>query len=89
MKTRTELFLYQLWLSAEMATHPTFRNLSGSFESWAYHRGFLRQVHELEHRNILESATSPHSTERVFRLTKLGRTLAMGERDPETLWARP
>lgn len=89
MKARTELFLYQLLWTAEMATQPTFRNLSGSFEAWAYRNGFLRQVHELERRNILESATKPDSTERVFRLTQSGRILAAGGRDPEALWARP
>ncbi len=68
---------------------PTFRNLSGSFEQWAYRGGFLRQVHALEQLQILESSTKPGSTDRVYRLTEAGRLAALGGRDPEAWWARP
>ena len=39
---------------------PTFRNLTDSYESWAYRNGLLRQVVTLERQQFLErDATAP------------------------------
>src|ERR1051325_7849162 len=65
---------------------PTFRNLSQSFESWAYESGLLRRIHELERDGFLERR---NKTDRVYRLTSAGRLRALGGRDPEAQWCRP
>jgi phenylacetic acid degradation operon negative regulatory protein len=87
LKPKTEEFLYFLIWSAERLTCPTFRNLTDSYESWAYRRGLLREVGALEHSGLLERA--PGKTEdRLYRLTEAGRLCALGGRDPATQWAR-
>ena len=48
MKPKTEELLNLLLWSAEKLTRPTFRNLTDSYESWAYRNGLLRQVSALE-----------------------------------------
>lgn len=75
-----------------MIARPTFRNVSGSFESWAYRNGLKRQLDNLERRKFVETQApgdefSPVLT-RVLRLTEAGRLLALGGRDPETQWRR-
>jgi hypothetical protein len=48
LKAKTEELLYVLLWSAEQLTRPSFRNLTDSYESWAYRHGFLRQIAALE-----------------------------------------
>jgi phenylacetic acid degradation operon negative regulatory protein len=87
VKAKTEELLYLLLWACDMAAHPTFRNLTDSFESWAYRTGFHRQLTALERRRLLES--KPDSTGgRLHRLTEAGRRLVLGARDPVSRWKR-
>ena len=87
MRAKTEELLYLLLWSCEQLARPTFRNLTDSFEGWAYRRGFQRHLEELERRKLIESRT-PDSDQRVHRLTTIGRLLALGGRDPAERWNR-
>ena len=87
MKAKTEELLYLLLWSCEQLTRPTFRNLTDSFEGWAYRNGFQRHLEELERRKLIESR-APDSDDRVHRLTAEGRLLALGGRDPVERWSR-
>ncbi len=81
-----ELLNFLLW-TAESLTQPTFRNLTESYESWAYRNGLRRQLGELEKQNLLErECAQPDS--RIYRLTEEGRLLALGGRDPQQEWDR-
>jgi DNA-binding transcriptional regulator PaaX len=86
VKARTELFLYSLLWTAEKLSRPTFRNLNESFEGWAYRSGMSRRVAELERKDFLERL---NKTDRIYRLTSLGRIRALGGRDPDAQWSRP
>ena len=66
---------------------PTFRNLTDSYESWAYRNGLLRQISTLEKGQLIE-ARGDGSDERVYRLTAQGRLCALGGRDPQVRWSR-
>lgn len=88
MNTKTEEFLYLLLWSADRLARPNFRNLTDSFEGWAYRNGFHKQVTRLEQRKLIERAPGPLA-DRLFRLTVTGRLHALGGRDPEKRWARP
>lgn len=88
INAKTELFLYHLLWTAEMIATASYRNLGGSFESWAYNSGFLRRVHELEQRQFLESEIDSRSLQRVYRLTNAGKLMALGGRDPRERWGR-
>src|SRR5260370_916786 len=87
MQAKTEELLYLLLWTCERLARPTFRNLTDSFESWAYRNGFDRQLTELERRTLVESSIAPargrESSDRVLRLTEAGRLHALGGRDPE------
>ncbi len=88
MKPKTEELLNFLLWSADQLLRPTFRNLTDSYESWAYRNGLLPQVAKLERLQLLErDAQSP--ADRLYRLTEQGRLHALGGRDPEAQWARP
>ena len=87
MKPRTEELLYLLLWGADRLACPTFRNLTDSFESWAYKNGFLRQIRELEARKILERK-SGGAAEAIYRLSESGRLIALGGRDPVAQWNR-
>ena len=88
MNTKTEEFLNLLLWSTGILTRPTFRNLTDSYEGWAYRNGLLRQVSRLERQLFLErDATAPN--DRLYRLTAQGRLHVLGGRDPEQRWARP
>src|SRR5439155_23765321 len=93
MQTKTEELLYLLLWTCDMLARPTFRNLTGSSEGWAYGHGLRRQLAELERRKLLESPASVRDRsrhlERVLRLSEAGRVHALGGRDPEARWARP
>jgi phenylacetic acid degradation operon negative regulatory protein len=87
LRPKTEELLYFLLWACELALRPTFRNLTSSFEEWAYRNGFHRQLAELERQKLLESQR--HSDgERLHRLTETGRLLALGSRDPVAWWER-
>jgi phenylacetic acid degradation operon negative regulatory protein len=87
MQPKTEAFLNALLWSADTLLRPSFRNLTDSYESWAYRRGFLPQVAKLEKLQLLER--DPHSlTDRLYRLTEQGRLHALGGRDPQVQWSR-
>jgi len=88
VRAKTEEFLNLLLWSADTLTRPTFRNLTDSFESWAYRNGLLRQICNLEKRELLERAPN-FRKDRLCRLTEKGRLRALGGRDPELRWARP
>lgn len=87
MTAKTELLLYQLLWTVDMFACPSYRNLDGSFESWAYRKGLLWQIHRLEARKFLESKESPFDRKKVVRLTQAGRRAALGGRDPVELWS--
>jgi len=87
MKPKTEELLYLLLWAGERFAQPTFRNLTESFESWAYRTGFHRRLSTLEKRQLLESEATPGGN-RLHRLTEAGRRLALGQRDPVECWKR-
>ena len=88
MQPKTEEFLNLLLWSADLLARPTFRNLTDSYESWAYRNGLLRQITTLERQQLLErDANSPD--DRLYRLSAQGRLHVLGGRDPEERWARP
>ncbi len=88
MSPKTEEFLNLLLWSAHLLTRPTFRNLTDSYESWAYRNGLLAQVTRLERRQFIERDTSAPD-DRIYRLSVQGRLHVLGGRDPEDRWARP
>jgi phenylacetic acid degradation operon negative regulatory protein len=87
MQPRTEEFLNLLLWSVDMLARPTFRNLTDSYESWAYRNGLLRLVPTLERRHLLERDLDAPD-DRVYRLTWQGRLHALGGRDPQARWSR-
>lgn len=87
MGTKGEDLLWTMLWACDMFSRPTFRNLTDSFESWAYRSGYLRQLQRLERRQLIESLTDS-SGDRLHRLTEAGCLLALGGRDPERLWGR-
>src|SRR6266536_485862 len=87
MRPKTEEFLYFLLWSAERLTRPTFRNLTESYEGWAYRRGLLRQVAVLEKNQLIERDHEA-ADDRMYRLTGRGRLHALGGRDPQARWSR-
>jgi phenylacetic acid degradation operon negative regulatory protein len=87
MKPQTEEFLHFLLWSADKLAKPTFRNLTDSYENWAYRNNLLRQVATLETQQLVER--DPVALDdRTYRLTWQGRLHAMGGRDPRARWAR-
>jgi phenylacetic acid degradation operon negative regulatory protein len=84
---KTEEFLNLLLWSADRLMRPTFRNLTDSYEGWAYRNGLLRQVATLEKHQLLERDTNSPG-DRLYRLTEQGRLHALGGRDPESQWSR-
>src|SRR2546428_9700030 len=88
VKPKTEEFLNLLLWSTDLLVRPTFRNLTDSYESWAYRNGLMRQVATLEQQQLLERDASA-SDNRLYRLSAQGRLHALGGRDPKERWARP
>jgi DNA-binding transcriptional regulator PaaX len=94
VKPATEEFLYFLLWSAELLTRPTFRNLTDSFESWAYRQGLWRQLDRLEGKQPIERDPKSEPREpraardRLYRLTEAGRLHVLGGRDPQARWSR-
>ena len=87
MQPKTEEFLNLLLWSAEMLMRPTFRNLTESYESWAYRSGLMRRVRALEQQKLVERDLAAPD-DRLYRLTWRGRLHALGGRDPEARWSR-
>ena len=84
---KTEEFLNFLLWSAELLVRPTFRNLTDSYESWAYRNGLLKQMTRLEQQQLIERDASVPD-DRLYRLSAQGRLHVLGGRDPEERWAR-
>ena len=87
MKPQTEEFLNFLLWSAETVARSTFRNLTDSYESWAYRNNLMRQVSTLEDQQLIERDPAAPD-DRMYRLTWQGRLHALGGRDPRVRWAR-
>ena len=88
MTRKTEEFLNFLLWAADLLSRPTFRNLTDSYESWAYCNGLLKQVSRLEQQHLVErDASAPE--DRLYRLTAPGRLHVLGGRDAEERWGRP
>ena len=87
MRAKTEELLYLLLWTAETVSRPTWRNLTESFEGWAYRKGLLRQLQRLENQQWLERKPAS-ADDRLYRLTEAGRLHALGGREPETWWRR-
>lgn len=86
MQSRTEEFLYQfLWVSGQLMC-PSFRNLTESFEGWAYRNRLLRRVRYLEASHLLERKPDAKTVERIYRLSTAGWLAALGGRDPVQAW---
>ena len=87
MQPKSEEFLNLLLWSADKLMRPTFRNLTDSYEAWAYQNGLLRQAAKLERDQLIER--DPNSSDdRIYRLTTLGRLRVLGGRDPAAQWSR-
>ncbi|HZL43872.1 MAG TPA: hypothetical protein VFD66_11415 [Verrucomicrobiae bacterium] len=87
MQPKTEELLYLLLWSAEKLTSPTLRNLTDSYESWAYRNGLLKQTKKLEREKMIERVQGGPD-DRLVRLTKRGRLHALGGCDPDERWSR-
>lgn len=87
MKAKTEELLYLLLWTCECALHPTCRNMTESFEGWAYRNGLLRRIQRLERERLLKRTCTPHGG-RLTQLTEAGRLQALGGRDPDECWKR-
>jgi len=85
---KTEELLNMLLWTLDTAMRPTYRNLSESYEGWAYRNGFLRQVDRLADGGFLERRGGGDPDTRVYRLTESGRLHALGGRDPAREWGR-
>jgi len=85
MNPKTEELFYLLLWSCDLLMRPTWRNLTDSFECWAYRNGFQRQLQRLEKTKFVESKVAALD-QRVYRLTEAGRLHALGGRDPALLW---
>ncbi len=87
MSSKTEEFFYLMLWGAETLSHPTFHNMTESFESWAYRQGLLRYLDRPEKRECVETKPG-RAVERICRLTEAGRLMALGGSDPESRWGR-
>ena len=87
MQPKTEELLNLLLWSADKLMRPTFRNLTDSYESWAYRTNPLPQAAKLEKQRLLER-DSKSPSDRLYRLTEHGRLHALGGRDPQAQWTR-
>jgi len=87
VRPRTEELLNFLLWSSEKLARPTFRNLTESYESWAFRNRLFRQVDALEGQQLLER-DSRAPDDRAYRLTWQGRLHALGGRDPQARWSR-
>src|SRR6266536_3067902 len=86
-RPKSQAFLNFLLWSADKLARPTFRNLTDSYESWAYRNGLVKQLAALEKRQLIERNSSAPD-DRVYRLTWQGRLHVLGGRDPQARWSR-
>ena len=86
VKPKTLELLYFLSWNLEKIGRPNFRNLTESYESWAYRKGLHRQLDCLEHAKLVEVVRE--ADQRIVRLTEKGWLLAVGGRNPEERWSR-
>jgi len=87
VKPKTEEFLNFLLWTADKLRQPTFRNLTDSYESWAYRNSLMRQVASLANLELVEPGVGM-AGDRLYRLTDKGRLHALGGRDPDDQWSR-
>jgi phenylacetic acid degradation operon negative regulatory protein len=87
MKAKTEELLYLMLWAAETIQRPTFRNVTESFEGWAYRNGLHQQLSALEKSQLIERH-GERPADRVHKLTEAGRLLALGGCDPMARWKR-
>jgi phenylacetic acid degradation operon negative regulatory protein len=87
MNSKTEELLWMLLWGCEKLSRPTWRNLTESFEGWAYRNGLLRQLQRLEKQQLLEHQPRG-SGSRMHRLTQAGCLHALGGRAPQACWNR-
>jgi DNA-binding transcriptional regulator PaaX len=87
MKPQTKEFLYFLLWCTDKLARPTFRNLTDSYEGWAYRNNLLRQVAVLEQQKLVERNFAEPG-DRLYRLTSQGRLFVLGGRDPQARWSR-
>jgi DNA-binding transcriptional regulator PaaX len=87
MQPKTEELLHLLSWSTDLLANPTFRNLTDSFESWAYRNGLNRQLAALESQALIERQ-SVDPQDRLYRLSPAGRLHVLGGRDPVRCWGR-
>jgi hypothetical protein len=52
VNAKTEEFLNLFLWSAEQLMRATFRNLTDSYEAWAYRHGLLKQIHRIGTKGI-------------------------------------
>ncbi len=86
MHRNTEEFLYTMLWAANMLSRPTLRNLTDSYETWAYRNGIRQRLTRLEAQALIERKARQ---DRVYRLTRAGVLAAIGGRNPEEHWQRP
>jgi hypothetical protein len=72
MHAMTEELLFLLLWTCDMMPKPTFRNLTDSFEAWAYRSGLERQLDKLEERMLLEAKTHVSTGKTPDRIVRLG-----------------
>jgi len=93
MKPKTEELLNFLLWSCDKLLRPTFRNLTDSFEGWAYRNGFHRQLKELERLQLLEAQTRDpgrsSTVERVFAAHRGRATPRLGRTRSRSAMAAP
>ena len=87
MHDKCEELLNTLLWGMDMLARPTLRNLTSSYEAWAYRNGFDQQVRRLEQSDLV-SREERTLAGQIYSLTKAGRLRALGGRDPEERWGR-
>ena len=87
MRPKTEELLYVLLWACDTLRYPTWRNLTDSFEGWAYRNGLFRQLKRLEKAKLVESQINSGNN-RIHRLTEAGCLHALNGRDAVRAWKR-
>lgn len=82
-----EEVLILLEYAFDLFSRPTFQNWDQSYECWLSRNGLLKRVRYLEAQKFL--LREGKSTAWVYQLTKRGRVVALGGRDPVEHWQRP
>jgi phenylacetic acid degradation operon negative regulatory protein len=85
-KPMLEDWLPVLIWTGDVLSRPTWHNLFRSLEAVEHEDRFLRQLRYLEQRAMLREERG--AGQWVYRLTELGRLVALGGRDPQARWNR-